>query len=336
MNCCINCFESSYIKSIIVNRKKKGTCDFCQSTNVHIYEASELNLFFSGIIGLYEVNANGGKLIENQIINDFRDKVFSKLIVEKGAVKKLISEIVKDDYEDYKDLLENPVKLKYLNTDYDEEIIQPLFLSWDKFSNEIKAVNRFHFVNPLDLEKLKKLFKLFAKEYGKGTKFFRARISDNPNGFKVNEMGNPPSKYAKSGRANPRGISYLYLADDILTTLYEVRSSLYDYVSVGTFRLKEGIKVVNLSRSTYDVFRLSELEALEEAMIHGSFIDRLEEELSRPRRKSDSELDYLPTQYLSELIKSIGFDGIEFKSSLYSQGYNLAIFEPAKFECIPS
>lgn len=38
-------------------------------------------------------------------------------------------------------------------------------------------------------------------------------------------------------------------------------------------------------------------------MIHGSFIDKLEQELSKPRRKNDSELDYLPTKYLSELIK---------------------------------
>jgi hypothetical protein len=67
-------------------------------------------------------------------------------------------------------------------------------------------------------------------------------------------------------------------------------------------------------------------------MIHGSFIDKLEQELSKTRRRSDSELDYLPTQYLSELIKSMGFDGIEFKSSLYQNGVNLAIFNPHKFK----
>ena len=129
---------------------------------------------------------------------------------------------------------------------------------------------------------------------------------------------------------NTEGISYLYLAGDLETTLYEVRASLFDYVSVGTFKLDDNIKVVNLSEKTYDIFRQAELETLDELI----FIRKLEEELSKPRRRSDSELDYLPTQYLSELIKSMGYDGIEFKSSLNKKGLNLVIFNPEKFRCI--
>lgn len=30
----------------------------------------------------------------------------------------------------------------------------------------------------------------------------------------------------------------------------------------------------------------------------------------------------------------MGFDGIEFKSSLYSEGINVAIFNPDKFKCL--
>jgi hypothetical protein len=30
----------------------------------------------------------------------------------------------------------------------------------------------------------------------------------------------------------------------------------------------------------------------------------------------------------------MGFDGIEFKSSLYSEGVNVAIFNPDKFKCL--
>lgn len=188
--------------------------------------------------------------------------------------------------------------------------------------------------NSLDLEKLKSLFKHFQKDLPKSKKFYRARISDDSKGYPIEKMGNPPNESAKGGRANPNGISYLYLSNEVITTLYEVRASLFDYVTVGTFRLEENISVVNLSRSTYDVFRLAELESLGEVMIHGSFIDKLEQELSKPRRRSDSELDYIPTQYLSELIKSMGFDGIEFKSSLYSDGVNIAIFNPEKFKCL--
>ena len=79
---------------------------------------------------------------------------------------------------------------------------------------------------------------------------------------------------------------------------------------------------------------MAEQEELEDFLIHLPFITTLEFNLSKPRRRSDNELDYLPTQYLSEFIKSIGFDGVEFQSSLFSDGYNLAIFTPQKFECI--
>ena len=32
----------------------------------------------------------------------------------------------------------------------------------------------------------------------------------------------------------------------------------------------------------------------------------------------------------------MGFDGIEYQSSLYTEGYNIAIFNPDKLECIES
>uniref|UniRef100_UPI00404A4E86 RES family NAD+ phosphorylase n=2 Tax=Flavobacterium sp. TaxID=239 RepID=UPI00404A4E86 len=334
MNCCTNCFESHYIKSIILNNKAIGNCYYCKSQNISIYEASELSPFFKGIIDLYDVDSENGKSLDIQIISDFHKKVFTQKLIDAKNTKQLISDIVIDDIADYKSILENPVQLRFHNTSIEDDVNQTLFLSWDRFSEEIKTVNRFHLKSPLDLEKLKSLFRHFQKDLPNGKKFYRARISDNPKGFSIDKMGNPPNKLAKSGRANPNGISYLYLANDITTTLYEVRASLFDYVSVSAFRLEENISVVNLSRSTYDVFRLAELESLENVMIHGSFIDKLEQELSKPRRRNDSELDYLPTQYISELIKSMGFDGIEFKSSLHSEGINIAIFNPEKFKCL--
>lgn len=334
MNCCTNCFESHYINSIILNNKTIGNCDYCKSQNVSVYGASQLSPFFKGIIDLYDIDTENGKPLEIQIVADFHKKVFTQKLIDTSNAKQLISDIIKDDIADYQSILDNPVQLRFHNTSVEEDIKQSLFLSWDKFSEEIKTVNRFHLKNPLDLERLKSLFRHFQKDLPKGKKFYRARISDNPKGYPIEQMGNPPNKSAKSGRANPNGISYLYLANDVTTTLYEVRASLFDYVTVGSFRLEENISVVNLSRFTYDVFRLAELESLEDVMIHGSFIDKLEQELSKPRRRSDSELDYLPTQYISELIKSMGFDGIEFKSSLYSEGVNVAIFNPDKFKCL--
>ena len=53
MNCCVNCFNSEYLISIINADDRNGNCDFCKSINVSIYAARELAPFFRNIISLY-------------------------------------------------------------------------------------------------------------------------------------------------------------------------------------------------------------------------------------------------------------------------------------------
>ena len=47
--------------------------------------------------------------------------------------------------------------------------------------------------------------------------------------------------------------------------------------------------------------------------------------------RNDSEIDYLPTQYISDFIKQMGFDGICYNSTLMEGGENYAIFDPGNF-----
>ena len=62
--------------------------------------------------------------------------------------------------------------------------------------------------------------------------------------------------------------------------------------------------------------------------------------MSKSLRRSDSTLDYVPTQYIVDFIKSIEhndeqeYDGIEYNSTTNPGGYNLAIFNPDLFECV--
>lgn len=332
MHCCSECFSSSYLKDIINSNVIIGDCDFCGTTNIAIYDPKELALFFQNIFDLYKVDSKIGASIEIQIELDFQGKIFSnKISINR---KKLLTEIVSDDFDKYKNIFKSKVALKHLSNKKKNAKVKPLQISWEKFAEEIKSTNRFHIQNTLDLSKLDQLLNRYKRQIPKGKKYYRARISDSSLGFKISEMKNPPPEKAKAGRANPLGISYLYIANDIKTTLYEARTSLFDFVSVGSFRLKEDIRVINLRGDTYDPIFLAEQGELEDFLIHLPFITKLEQELSKPRRRSDNELDYLPTQYLSEFIKSIGFDGVEFQSSLFPQGYNLAIFNASKFECI--
>lgn len=331
MNCCINCFESNYLKQIIVGGNF-GSCDYCNSKDVYIYNPVELSKFFVVLLDLYEEDEDG-KDIAEQLVSDFPQKIFTEKVISKGVTKKLLADILEDDFENYEKILESPVKLKLNKTSYQSDIVEPLAISWDEFCKEIKTVNRFHFNNVLDLEKLESIFKKYKKEIIRGKSFYRSRISKGPVAYSKTEMKNPPVELSTNGRANPNGISYLYLSDTEKTTLYEIRASLYDYVSVAKFRLKEDIQIINLSFLSIDIFAYADEDMLEDILIYKDFIIKLEDALSKPHRRHDSDLDYLPTQYISEFIKSMGFDGIEYKSSLYPDGYNLAIFNPEKFEC---
>lgn len=327
MFCCPNCFGDTEIKNYITtNSSNISNCNFCDSKNIEIIDSFELNDYFQPLIGAYQVCNNINSLIDlplclhEKIIADW-PKLFR--ITDPALIRSLLASIM-HQYEEC-DIFNQVVELKY-DTDETQEGY------WDKFVNEIKYNNRFFITNTVNLNLLKTLFIGLQKPYLRGKKFFRARISSR-DGFVINEMGKPPYDKSVAGRANPKGISYLYLSNNIDTTLYETRASLYDYITIGQFKLKNNIKVLNL-RDTNNVSPFILEDSLPEFLKHKKYLLRLESELAKPIRRQDSELDYLPTQYLSEFIKSIGFDGVEYKSSLNPSGFNLAIFNDQLFECV--
>jgi hypothetical protein len=330
MNCCIECFESPYLKDIINRNKAAGDCSYCGALGVNTYNPRELSLIFNNILDLYVIDNEKGCPIEEALDLDFQNKIFSAKVAEKR--KELLNGIVADDLIRYGNYFENKMSLRYLSEEEHLIPVASLESNWSAFDNEIRQINRFHLQNTLDLNTLKSLLSQYEKPITKGKVYYRGRIS-GPEGFQKDDMYNPPASKTKAGRANPTGISYLYISDKLKTTLYETRASLYDYVTIGEFRLKDNITVINLRGNDYDPVLLAENEKLEDYLKYKPFIKRLESELSKPIRKDDKELDYIPTQYLCEFIKSLEYDGVEYKSSLCDDGYNLAIFNPELFDC---
>ena len=49
--------------------------------------------------------------------------------------------------------------------------------------------------------------------------------------------------------------------------------------------------------------------------------------------KDDTEIEYVPTQWICEYCKIIGADGISFASSLDNNGLNYVIFNPSDAKC---
>lgn len=327
MNCCINCFTSAYLISIINGDDRTGKCDFCKTKNTSIYSARELSPFFRNIISLYVKDNNSNSKISDSLKEDFN--VISENV---SNPIDLLKAIFSDELDVFESVFNNNVSLKlkpFLETQAND-----IHNVWNDFKQEIKFVNRYHIQNTINLEKLETFFlhESFYRNIKKGRIFFRCRVSDKI-GFPCEKMGNPPIDLATSGRANPKGISYLYVADSLETSIYETRASLFDYATVGEFKLTEDIKILNLRNPKDDPIYWSEIEEIENYLIYIPFIQTLQKELSLPIRKRDKELDYIPTQYISEFIKSLGFDGVEYQSSLKSEGYNIAVFNSEKLEC---
>jgi hypothetical protein len=177
------------------------------------------------------------------------------------------------------------------------------------------------------------LLTAIAKPYHTGKCFYRARLSHNKNGFDINNMGIPPKGKRSAGRINPEGIGVLYLSSDCITVLNEVRATTFDYVTIGKFQLKEDIAIVNLSGiSTTSPFRYG--GELEKYIANRKVLQEIALELAKPLRRSDSSLEYLPTQYIAEFIKSLEYDGVEYASTLRDGGFNLAVFDGSLFECV--
>lgn len=127
------------------------------------------------------------------------------------------------------------------------------------------------------------------------------------------------------GRANPKGIPYLYLASERDTALAEVQPWMGSLISVGQFKTRHQLRIVNCTkdREGFNVYLEGEPppEAREEAV--WAHIDRA---FAAPVSRSDDVADYVPTQIIAELFKASGFDGIAYRSSL-GGGRNIALFD---------
>ena len=227
---------------------------------------------------------------------------------------------------------------------------------WYSFKDAIFYENRF-FVKHQLLDMLSEYMASNILTIESGKVYYRARIIDDncindhmiykcyaaPEGEKLDikyvGKANPfkgltkeasfvPPKEVKvsAGRANPKYVKYLYVAESPTTSIFEVRPFIYDAVNIAKIQTTKPLNVANIAvdldlssdkGTTVDIYVMG--------MIQGAF--------SKPTNNTD---DYIPTQVIAEYIKSLGYDGIRFNSSIHSGGVNLTIFNYEKCEAISS
>ena len=330
MKVCTCCFSDIELISFISsNSTHKDKCDYCTNgINSDTIEIEELLDFFQSFLELFKVEENGEPLIN--IIQDDWD-----LFADKSVAKNILSDILLKINTPFKKNINQKVTYS--------ELITESVNYWDKLKDKLKWERRF----TTDFRELEdyRWDSIFSEKISgiiinsDIENLFRARIHLNgqSNSYTSQEMGTPPKEKVLAGRANPQGIPFLYLSEDKRTTLYEVRASYLDEVSIGTFKVIEPIKLIDFTSAVQNsIFEASQrYPNLEEFVIGILLKKKISADLSRPQRRYDSELEYIPTQFICEFIKHLtGADGIKFSSSLDSEkGNNIVLFATNKVEC---
>lgn len=223
---------------------------------------------------------------------------------------------------------------------------------WDSFKTELLYKNRFNIKHEV-LDYVKKFAIQNQKRLGTETILYRARLYTGDNGYlqyinsDFNDEGLDLTDYLKNqqyknnidsrkksgfwgydeeasfvppindnvgdGRTNPAYIKYLYTSEQPYTALTEIRPYLNSKVSIANISVIEPLNIVDFSQ--FDNVN----DEFETYLIFHIMYD-----FSKP---SDSDVkNYLPTQYISEYIKTLGYEGIRFNSSLHRSGKNITIF----------
>lgn len=318
------CFNDLELKASIQSSNKRGICDLDETSKESYTEDIEQYIpFFSDLIDCFTQDSKSTKNIVDHIQNEwqlFSSIDFATVILDYviDITKKTIS-------------LKTPVKLV-------DEITDNVSY-WEELSHNLKYKNRFF----TDIEYLRDLswdaFFNSTLTFDGRTEFYRARIHNNPEEsipFDKSKMGSPEREKATPGRANSLGIPHLYLSESCSTTLYETRATLLDDVSIGIFVPKTEITVVDFLKPTslFEEYTKGFRDNFILGVTAHFFRKRIEIELSRPMRRYDSLLEYIPTQFICEFIKNIGTNmGIRFRSSVHKDGINYVIFNPEDMVC---
>ena len=205
-----------------------------------------------------------------------------------------------------------------------------------EFIHEIQYNNR----NPKDTKALELLDDISTNPeilIEKNSLLYRCRIVADKNdiskrtnfyGYNANESFVPPANKTKDMRANYRYIPYLYCANNPYVALVEVRPTLGSLVSIATIKVGETIRLLD--------FTIQKKPSKMTDAKKNLFLD-LSMLYSSPVANTDDILDYIPTQYIAEYVKSKGYDGIAFSSSLvpeinkhHPERYNIVIFNYEK------
>jgi len=355
MKICIDCFADIELKSIIRAINQKDDCNMCEAKGNYVYNTdkhTELKAAFNSLIERYTEKSKLGRDFPSKLTVSLKSElknnwnIFNKL--EESQIYDILTEICSEKYKDSPEVFDGLVGISELGNDrYLKE--NTLFYSetWEDFSEEIKYKTRFH-SEKFNTDIFRAYLSLLAISVSKDTLFYRGRHS-NREGHGIGKMRSVPREKSQAGRANPKGIPYLYLANDIETVIYELRAVKMNYLTIVEFTLSKQGKIIDLTKiDQISPFIFQSEEMLTLHIVNKKYLEEIHNEIIKPTSDDDTYLDYLPTQYIFDFIrknKTLLLDdgdntnakqyeiiGVKYKSSLNPTGINYVFFEDRIFD----
>lgn len=212
---------------------------------------------------------------------------------------------------------------------------------WD-FAREVTHNRRYHLSEPSRrfLSELLRTSEQRQSRLRAGHRLCRAQVAhseyDDPDAGPLPRPAMPdrmvPLAYAASdGRANPRGIPCLYMADDRHTAIAEVRPWIGSLVSVAIMRTRRDQCIVDVRDDTArtPIYLDGEPPPTEREASVWCHVARAFRE---PVLREDNRAGYAATQIIAEAFRDHGYDGIAYGSGFGKGRTNIVLFDIAAAE----
>ena len=337
---CHECIGNKSLKEYIKANGTVSTCDYCGQKRKAVNLDSFMPIIMSGVNFLYsraveELPCDSGEYVGKTYSTE--QLIFEELYDEIDAQdERILADIVDIMYDDI-----------WCDSDpFSDREEDTAYYDWQSFCKMVKEKVRYVFfraepdssfsenpVNILDtLANYAERVKLDRK-IDKNTKMYRCRTHKNDDWLtEYTAFAPPPPEIATSGRMNATGINVLYLTLDPDTALCETSVNGRDYATIASFRVKESIRVLDLTK----IKTITIPSIFDEDNRHNRspivFLQKFAESISQPRNNKNIDIEYVPTQIVTEFFRYVktnrsnGYAGILYDSTQNPGGKCLALF----------
>lgn len=311
------CYECSNIEAvqeeIIKLGQKIDNCDFCDNKQIFGLNQDtieDIKPYLEAYVAYYYPQSDWDERYgtRNYLDTIYQEELFFnwKKIEQNDKYESLYYSIENNDFNTL--VLDDHWASPWALANEEHHKLLHSLTSEDNFKKKLQATAKL--VNQAELMIKNKTAKISGYRSRIGCKEEPAdygRVVNIP--YDKKDIGVAPKYAIDSGRANRAFCGFLYLAEDINTSVLEVRAQKGDLVSVGVFHSKSPLRIFDLTDPNIWDFKQNYNTVKELELI--SAINSL---FSKPIGNGTNSI-YLDTQLIVEEIIRRNYDGICFRSS---------------------